>query len=177
MSLEPGAEQVMDELGGIAAAEQAAIEVGQVAVEQVPRPEQGNHALEVAVRQVGHVEADQRAADDDPARQRPALAPDALDHRARRPPRARTPTRPDQDIEPDQHRDEAEHHREAPAGDVVGVAQRQPGRVRREQRREDRDRRHHGSRDQHAPVRRLLASSRSHHARFGRRRQRRYPCV
>ena len=66
---------------GIVPAEQAAIEIGQLPVEQVTRPDQGDHALEVAVRQVGHVEADQGAADGES----PAAGSNARARRSRSP--------------------------------------------------------------------------------------------
>ena len=174
-----GAEQLMHQRGRIVPAEQAAIEIGQLPVEQLPRPDQRNHALEVAVRQVGHVEADQGAPDRDSPRERPTLAPDARDRRARWPARARAKPGTNQDVECDQQRNEAEDHRETPARDVVGIPQRQPCGVRREHRGGERDQRHHGSSDQQAPVRRPRAVPRAPRvliATFARRRHRRV-CV
>ena len=180
VGLDAGADQLMQQRRGIVPAEQAAVEIGQLLVEEVPRPDQGDHALEVAVRQVGHVEADQGGADGDSPRQRPALAPDARDRRARRPARARAKPGADQDVEEYQHRDEAEEHREAPARDVVGIPQRQPYRVGREHRGEQRHQGHDRSRDQQPPMRghaagpwapRVLAAA------FARRRHRGYACI
>ena len=89
----------MQQRRGVVACEQRAIEVGELAVEEVAGTEQRHHALEVAVRQVAHVEAHQGGADRDAPVQRPALAPHARHGRARREPRGRAAGGADGDVE------------------------------------------------------------------------------
>jgi hypothetical protein len=135
--LQAGAQQVVHQRARIAAPEHAAIELRQLAVEQLPRPEQRDDALEVAIGEVGRVEADQRGADGDSARERPALAPDAPQRRPRRREAARGARCADQDVEPDQHQHPEADERQVERGDVIGIAQRQADRVGDQQRRHD----------------------------------------
>ncbi len=79
---ESGAQEGMHQRRRILAEEQGPVQIGELAVE-VLRAQQRNDALEVAIGEVGQVEADQRAADGKAAAQAPALAADRL-HRCHR---------------------------------------------------------------------------------------------
>ena len=112
--------------------------VASCVVEQVAGPQQRHDALEVAVREVGRVEAQQRGADGDAAAQRPALTPHRRgvpqrrvpawrERRAARITMSSTISRPTIQDTPSSRL----------AGDVVGVADRDAGRVGGDQRREE----------------------------------------
>jgi hypothetical protein len=135
---DPAAEHAVEQGGGVAAGEQAAIEVGEPAVEQLVGPQQGHDALEVAIGQVGDVEADQGADDRREPRGVPARAAGA-----------------EGDVEPDQHRDQRRCDRKAPQADPGGVAQGHSGRARGDQRRGQRDGGHRRSSRHRAPRGRL----------------------
>ena len=131
VGLDAGAEQGMEQRGGIVAREQGAIEIGQLSVEEIPGPEQGDHALQVAVGHVGHVEGDEGGAGGEAPARGPALAPDAPHRRSRWREAARATRGAQHDVERhEQHHAEA-HQGEVQRGDVIGVSQRQPDRVGR----------------------------------------------
>ena len=144
----------MQQVGGIVAEEHAAVEVGELAVEDVVRAQQRDDRLQVAVRHVADVEADQRGARRDRARRRPALAPHGGHRRPRRAARALAPGRAHRDVEPDeQHDAEADQH-EVERGDVVGVAQRHARGVGGEQPDDDEEAGDDRPGQHHAPPRR-----------------------
>ena len=150
----PDAERAVQQVGGIVAEEHAAVEVGELAVEDVVRPQQRDDRLQVAVRHVADVEADQRGARRDRPRRGPALAPHRGHRRPRRAARALAPGRAHGDVEPDEQEDaEADQH-EVERGDVVGVAQRDARRVGGEQPDDDQEAGHDRPGQHHAPPRR-----------------------
>ena len=120
MRHDPAAEQAVQERGGVVAEEQVAIDVRELAVEQVVRPQQRDDALEVAVGHVGRVEADQRPADGQRAAGRPALPPHARQLLPRRPRPARAARRAHPDVEADEHGDAEPDEPEVQGRDVVG---------------------------------------------------------
>jgi hypothetical protein len=149
-----GAQHGVQQRRRILAEEQGSVQIGQLVVE-VLGPQQRNDALEVAIGQVGQVEADQRAADGKAAGQAPALAADRLHRSHGRPQRVRPASGADHDVEHDKHRDQCEDQQQTPPRDVIGIAQRQARGVRDEHRGNERDEGHHRPGEQHLPRRRL----------------------
>ena len=129
---EAGAEQRVQQRGGVVAREQRAVGVGELGVEVVARAQQRDDRLQVAVGHVGRVEADQREARRRHPRGRPALAPDLRHRLARRPAAARARAGPPRDVEADEQRHAEPDQAEVERRDVVGVAQRQPDGVGRD---------------------------------------------
>ena len=78
--MKPGAEQVVEELGGVVAEEEPALGREQLAVE-VRVGHERQEALEVAIRDVGDVERDQGDDHDQAAAAPPALLEDADERR------------------------------------------------------------------------------------------------
>ena len=154
------AEQAVQQVGGVVAREQRAVEVGQTAVERLAA-EQRHDALEVAIGEVGDVEADQGAADRQRPRGGPARAAGA-----------------EHDVRGHQQRDERGRDHEAPEADAGGVAQRHTRLARHDQRRNERDGGYDRSRGDGAPRgRRVVRERSSGHAAFIRCDHRREFCL
>jgi hypothetical protein len=83
----------------------------------------------------------------------PALPPDGLECRQRRPEPAGAARGADDDVDRHEGEDEQQHEQQAATGDVVGVAQRHAGRIGRDQRGEHGHERDARSGDQRAAQR------------------------
>ena len=146
------AQQVVQRDVRVVTAQQPAVDVQQLGVEHVARAQERCDALDVAVRQVGHVEAGDRHRDDGEAARRPARPAD-LGDRARgghAPVRARGAHDDVEQQEPDGHRD---GHGQAPDGDRVGIAQGDTCDRRRDARAQQRGRSDDRRRERRAPRR------------------------
>ena len=135
----------MQQGGRVAPGEHAALEVGEVAVEEHVRSQQRHDALQVAVGEVGGVEADQREGDDPEARRGPALAPCTAHVGERRQPPAPAAGGADDDLEDHQQRDQPGGDEEASEGDAAGVPQRHARLGGRDERHETRRGCHEGT--------------------------------